>query len=41
MMGSLWVLPTCPTSVTTEVEDIDGGPLGVLAARSGSDHHRN
>jgi hypothetical protein len=30
-----------PTVATTEVKDVDGGPLGVLAVRSGSGHHRS
>jgi hypothetical protein len=30
-----------PATATTEVEDVDGGPLGVLVGRSDSGHHRS
>jgi hypothetical protein len=39
MAGPLGVLAAGPVAVTTKVEDVDGGPLGVLEARSGSGHH--
>jgi hypothetical protein len=35
------VLAAGPTAATTDVEDIDGRPLGGAGGRSGSDHHRN
>jgi hypothetical protein len=44
MTDPLWVLAAGPAAATTEVEDNDGGSPrgeGVLAARSGSDHHQS
>jgi hypothetical protein len=41
MAVPLGVLPACPTAVTTEVEDVDGRPLGGAIGRSGSGHHRS
>jgi hypothetical protein len=41
MVGPLGVLPTCPTAVTTEVEDVNGGPPEGAGGRAGSTHHRS
>jgi hypothetical protein len=35
------VLAACPTAVTTEVGDIDGGPPGGAVGISDSGHHRS
>jgi hypothetical protein len=39
--GLLGVLAAGPTSVTIEVEDVDGGPPGGAGGRSDSGYHRS
>jgi hypothetical protein len=39
MEAPLGVLVAGPTAVTTEVGDVDGGPPGGAAGRSGIAHH--
>jgi hypothetical protein len=41
MVGPLGVLLIGPTMATTEVGDVDGGPIGGAAGISGSGHHRS
>jgi hypothetical protein len=42
MVGPPWGLLAVGLAVTTtEVEDIDGGPLGGAIGRSGSGHYRS
>jgi hypothetical protein len=38
-MGPLGVLAVGLAVATTDVEDVDGGALGVAGGRSGSGHH--
>jgi hypothetical protein len=39
MAGPLGVLSVGPAAATTEVEVVDGGPLGGAGGRSGSGYH--
>jgi hypothetical protein len=41
MVSSLGVLPACPVAATTEVKDVDGGPLGGATGMSCSGHHQS
>jgi hypothetical protein len=41
MAGPLGVLAAGPAATTTDVEDVDGGPLGVAVRISDSGHHRS
>jgi hypothetical protein len=41
MAAPLGVLSVGPTADTTEVEDVDGDPLGGAGGMSDSNHHRS
>jgi hypothetical protein len=40
-LGAPWGVAGGPTAVTTDVEDVDGGPPGGAGGRSDSGHHRS
>jgi hypothetical protein len=41
MAGPLGVLSTCPAAATTEVEEVDGAPLGGPAGMANIGHHQS